>query len=93
MNVNRLVAGTLLMLLPLYGLAIAPYPADDSHAFTEAQRAEIRRIVMESLLAHPANGTANTLETMSGGCVPSHPIADNGKHSPCIDMRWVCPPQ
>ncbi|MBP2850063.1 MULTISPECIES: hypothetical protein [Dickeya] len=93
MNVNRLVAGTILMLLPLYGLAIAPYPADDSHAFTEAQRTEIRRIVMESLLAHPANGTANTSETMSGGCVPPHPIADNGKHSPCIDMRWVCPPQ
>ncbi|QDX28441.1 hypothetical protein [Dickeya poaceiphila] len=90
MKVNELAAGGLLLMLPLGVLAVAPYPVDDSHEFTEAQRAEIRRIVTEYLLAHPDKGLASDQAPTSDRCRSAHPVADNGKLSSCTNTQWMC---
>ncbi|WP_042858091.1 hypothetical protein [Dickeya sp. NCPPB 3274] len=93
MKLNGLAAGGVLLMLPLCGLAIAPYPADGNREFTEAQRAEIRRIVTEYLLAHPDRVQAIGQTPAIDGCMPVHPAAGNGKLGSCANTLWVCPPQ
>ncbi|MEI7064204.1 hypothetical protein WCU84_11100 [Dickeya chrysanthemi] len=91
MKLHWLAAGGLLLMLPLCGQAVAPYPADDRGEFTEAQRAEIRRIVMEYLLAHPDRAQAIGRTPAIDGCIPVRPAAGNGKPGSCINRS--CPPQ
>ncbi|ANE75374.1 hypothetical protein [Dickeya solani] len=93
MKVSELAVGGVLLMLPLCGLAIAPYPADGNREFTEAQRAEIRRIVTEYLLAHPDRIQAIGQTPAIDGCMPVHPAGGNGKPSSCANTLWVCPPQ
>ncbi|MGM3173818.1 hypothetical protein [Dickeya lacustris] len=70
MNIIRLVSGALLLAVSWSVPAIAPYPPTDSHVFSPAQQAEIRRIVMEYLLSHPEVIQAAHPAPGETGCLP-----------------------